>query len=212
MSDERSTDELLMRYFDGDLSEAEAANVAARLESDADMRAKHAALSNLNKAIGANTAQVSADVDFDALYARIETGIAADAQQTAPAADAERAPAPGLFERLGQFLGGLVEAPGQLWVPAAGLAAATAVALVVSQSGTPSGGDQRSAPGGDETAKLPEPPPARDNSDIPPPPPPVALASSEVVQVDFGDNTGTVFEIALAEGVSTPVVWINDEE
>jgi hypothetical protein len=32
------------------------------------------------------------------------------------------------------------------------------------------------------------------------------------VQVDFGSNTGTVFEIALADGASTPVVWINDEE
>jgi hypothetical protein len=45
----------------------------------------------------------------------------------------------------------------------------------------------------------------------PPPKPKVMLANSEVVQVDFGDNAGTVFEIALAEGVSTPVVWINDE-
>lgn len=37
-------------------------------------------------------------------------------------------------------------------------------------------------------------------------------AHSEVVQVDFGASSGTVFEIALADGASTPVVWINDED
>ena len=38
-----------------------------------------------------------------------------------------------------------------------------------------------------------------------------AAVSSEVEQVDFGGKPGTVFEIALADGVSTPVVWINDD-
>ena len=37
----------------------------------------------------------------------------------------------------------------------------------------------------------------------------LAMASSEVVNVDFGDQTGTVFEVAVADGVSAPVVWIN---
>lgn len=36
--------------------------------------------------------------------------------------------------------------------------------------------------------------------------------SSEIVQVDFGANAGTVFDIAFADGSSTPVVWINDED
>jgi hypothetical protein len=45
----------------------------------------------------------------------------------------------------------------------------------------------------------------------PEPPPAPATGSSEIVQVDFGGNAGTVFEIALADGVSTPVVWINDD-
>jgi anti-sigma factor RsiW len=35
---------------------------------------------------------------------------------------------------------------------------------------------------------------------------------SEIVHVDFGTNAGTVFEIAMADGTSTPVVWINDED
>jgi hypothetical protein len=35
---------------------------------------------------------------------------------------------------------------------------------------------------------------------------------SEIVHVDFGGNAGTVFDIAFADGSSTPVVWINDED
>jgi len=35
---------------------------------------------------------------------------------------------------------------------------------------------------------------------------------SEVVEVDFGPNAGTVFDIPLADGSSIPVVWINDDD
>jgi anti-sigma factor RsiW len=35
---------------------------------------------------------------------------------------------------------------------------------------------------------------------------------SEVVEVDFGTNAGTVFDIALSDGSSTPVVWIDDDD
>lgn len=35
---------------------------------------------------------------------------------------------------------------------------------------------------------------------------------SEVVDVDFGPNAGTVFDISLADGSSIPVVWINDDD
>jgi hypothetical protein len=42
-------------------------------------------------------------------------------------------------------------------------------------------------------------------------PPEQEPPNSEISQVDFGNSNGTVFEIALADGVSTPVVWINDD-
>jgi anti-sigma factor RsiW len=35
---------------------------------------------------------------------------------------------------------------------------------------------------------------------------------SEVVEVDFGSNAGTVFDIALSDGSSIPVVWIDDDD
>lgn len=34
---------------------------------------------------------------------------------------------------------------------------------------------------------------------------------SEVVDVDFGPNAGTVFDISLSDGASVPVVWIDDD-
>ncbi|HKP61400.1 MAG TPA: zf-HC2 domain-containing protein [Polyangiales bacterium] len=39
-----------------------------------------------------------------------------------------------------------------------------------------------------------------------------ALERSEITHVDFGGNAGTVFDIAFADGSSTPVVWINDDD
>ena len=48
---------------------------------------------------------------------------------------------------------------------------------------------------------APEPQPAMHASMIP----------TEIVAIDFGSNTGTVFQIDVADGVSTAVVWINDE-
>jgi hypothetical protein len=37
-------------------------------------------------------------------------------------------------------------------------------------------------------------------------------AHSEVVDVDFGPNAGTVFDISLSDGASVPVVWIDDDD
>jgi anti-sigma factor RsiW len=41
--------------------------------------------------------------------------------------------------------------------------------------------------------------------------PPVARGS-EVLEVDFGSNTGTIFEVEGGAGESLAVVWIDDEE
>jgi anti-sigma factor RsiW len=39
-----------------------------------------------------------------------------------------------------------------------------------------------------------------------------AEGHSEVVEVDFGSNAGTVFDISLSDGSSSPVVWIDDDD
>jgi hypothetical protein len=201
-------DELLMRYFDGELAGEQRAEVEARLQRDPDFAARLKALNNMQRAVVASADHRADGVDFDALFGRIEARVAEDAQ--AEAAQATPAPEAGL----GQWLRDLLQHPAQLFVPAAGLAAAAAVVFVVARSG-PEGGPGGSQTGGEaqpqarmekQTREVaaPEVEPEAEKDRM-------ALASSEVVSVDFGDNTGTVFEIALAEGVSTPVVWINDE-
>jgi anti-sigma factor RsiW len=42
--------------------------------------------------------------------------------------------------------------------------------------------------------------------------PPSPVRGSEVVKVDFGSNTGTVFEVEGGAGESLAVVWIDEEE
>ena len=39
-----------------------------------------------------------------------------------------------------------------------------------------------------------------------------AARGSEVVEVDFGSNTGTIFEVEGGAGESLAVIWIDDEE
>lgn len=41
---------------------------------------------------------------------------------------------------------------------------------------------------------------------------PSVVRGSEVLEVDFGSNTGTIFEVEGSAGVSLAVVWIDDEE
>ena len=189
-------EELLHRYFDGELRPARAATVMQHLERCPQCSERHRALAALRGMIDLAADESSRNVDFEALYGRIERGI-------------REQRAPGLLERLGVWWRDLSEQrPGQVWVPAAALVAAAVVVVVWTKSTAPvAPAPQVRAPSG----ALPSP---FDPGTMPPKPPPTALAAagnSEIVQVDFGGNAGTVFEIALADGVSTPVVWINDD-
>ncbi len=42
--------------------------------------------------------------------------------------------------------------------------------------------------------------------------PPAVARGSEVLEVDFGPNTGTIFEVEGGAGESLAVIWIDDEE
>lgn len=190
-------EERLHRYFDGDLRGGEAAAVAEHLASCDECSARHRTLSSLRSMLELAAAESARGVDFDAAYARIARGV--------------REPRPvGLGERLSLWWRDLAEQrPSRLYVPLAGTLAAAAALLVVVLRGepAPSPPQARQAPAVEDAPEeqLARPAPPRREKVM------LASASSEVEQVDFGDNAGTVFEIALADGVSTPVVWINDE-
>jgi anti-sigma factor RsiW len=195
VNQEHLEDELLQRHFDGDLRPGRAAEVKQHLEGCTVCSQRQRALVALHGMVVMAAEESARGVDFEALYAKIEHGIRE--QRT-----------PSLSERLAVWWRDLAEQrPGQVWVPA-GAALAAAVVLVMVFRGEPvpePTAHHQQAPAqheepADELAAAPAPHAAASIE-----------SSSEIVQIDFGSNAGTVFEIALADGKSTPVVWINDD-
>lgn len=177
-------DEMLQRLLDGDLNAREAKqvrDVIARSEADA---ARYRSLTRLHGLMRMAADDMAADLDSDAMFRNIQAGIAKDQ--------------PGTIELIKAWLSEFFEHRSQVWMPMAGAGVVAAAVLLTiysperasEESAVVSGGSEPAAVVVEEAAPAP---------------------SSEVVQVDFGANTGTVFEIALAGGKSTPVVWINDD-
>jgi anti-sigma factor RsiW len=200
------------RYFDGELPASEAATVRGHLTSCEHCTARHGALSSLRQMITVAAEQSSLDVDFDRAFLRIEREVRGQSREQARGQSSEQ----GLLEQaFGWLKTTLQDRPERLWAPALGVAAAAALLLVLGredrgpemaksaqstvepavEATAVAGTSPVGTAGSEPTAGLPEGA--------------LAMASSEVVQVDFGDQTGTVFEVAVADGVSTPVVWIN---
>jgi anti-sigma factor RsiW len=186
-------EELLQRYFDGDLQGAPAASVSQHISACDDCKKRHIALGELHKLIVMSAEHAALDVDFERAFANIERGT-------------RERPPPSLIERLSVWWRDLIEQrPEQLWAPAFGAAIAAGLLVFVLRDGGSGAGEQ-------VAATSPKPPAPIVVVEAPTvPPEPVEFANTEVVQVDFGSNPGTVYEIALAGGVSTPVVWINDD-
>ncbi|MBN1655441.1 MAG: zf-HC2 domain-containing protein [Deltaproteobacteria bacterium] len=176
-------DELLQRYFDGELSNGSAAEVKQHLESCESCRRRHRSLERLRAFINMTVTDAAREVDFNALYGRIEAGV-------------DKARDEKKVVSIRTRLGATLRRP----VLIASVALAAAVMIIIFRT-APSEPVARGGAG----RKRSERTVLVDSRSA------IKLRNSEVVQVDFGANTGTVFEIALAEGVSTPVVWINDE-
>ena len=199
-------EELLHRYFDGELQGGEVTSVRGHLASCEQCNARHTALSELRRMITVAAEQATLEVDFDRAFLRIEREVSAQ-----PATR-------GLFDRVAGWLKEtLQERPEQVWAPALGALAAAALLFSLNRSDRSPELAQQAEPaiapttevaaagtglaaegtaGGAPAAGLPEGA--------------LAMASSELVQVDFGGHSGAVFEVAVADGVSTPVIWINE--
>jgi anti-sigma factor RsiW len=197
VNDEHLSDDQLQRYADGDLPSAQEATAAQHLGGCARCEEAHHRLIELHRVIGISAEYSAQGVDFDALYQRIEKGT-------------REVREPGQIERLSVWWRELVEQrPSRLWLPAAGaLCAAAAVALLV-RSPTPPPREMLATQG---APAVPAPSQAAPPAPVQQAPQALASAGSEVIGVDFGSGTGSVIEIALADGTSTPVVWINDDE
>jgi len=194
-------------HFDGELAPAEAASVQRHLATCGECSNRLSSLQRLREMIAMSAEQVASEVDFDAMFGRVEQGM-------------KVAPAPSVLDRLTLWVTESLEHnPMKVWAPAGGFAvAAAALIFVLARSGGaegPEGREPEVARKGiieegrepkRERVAIAEGPDAKSD-----PAEQVGANASEVVQVDFGSNTGTVFEIALADGASTPVVWINED-
>jgi anti-sigma factor RsiW len=185
VNDEHVEEELLQRYFDGELAAPRAEEIARHLESCPRCAERRRSLAELHRAIAMAATERGQGLDSEALFARIEQGV-------------RERPAPSAVERLSTRWRDFPEQRlRQIWVPAAGTLAAAA-ALLLFLRGTP-----QQVPEGAE--------PSRQNAGQDATATRTSIPNSEVEQVDFGGKAGTVFEVAVAEGISTSVVWINDD-
>jgi hypothetical protein len=179
MDGEHPSPERLQRYFDGELSAEEPADLRAHLAGCPQCSAQQTSLARLRALLAMTSEADAQQVDSERMFAAIERGIAADSNAS-PGAHVRGTPARkvGAMRRL-HWISNAAPVLGAL-------ALAAAVMLMVYR---PEGqGD-----GGDDTFEAAE-------------------GHSEVVEVDFGSNAGTVFDIALSDGSSVPVVWINDDD
>lgn len=204
-------DDRLQQYFDGELPPAEARELEQLLESDDALRAKLDGLSHLHELMTASADALGAEVDSDALFARIQAGVDEGAEDdepmfpgaAEPAAEPARAP-------LRVVEGGKKETPAVqpadergngLWIGLGVLAAAAAVLFFVLRDA----GDPPSTASNDSGSNPPEVAPTAIAEAEPPP-------GSEIEEVDFGYSTGAIFAVEGTEGEQYAVVWISDEK
>ena len=183
-------EEKLHRYFDGELGDAEAEEVRRALESSEEDRARLVRLERLRTLIAVAAEESAADIASEDLFAKVSSGVESNKSrgygQPFRVLEEENRPT-------------RVEAWKLATAAGLGLAVAAAVLLFVVTEGP------------EAPVVRPETPEAE-----------VEIAEtavttiegpqgSEVEEVDFGSNIGTVFEVQGEGGEPIAIVWINDE-
>lgn len=201
MADEHLADEQLQRYADGELSSSQATAASQHIAGCTRCAKAHSSLVQLHRMMGISAEYSAEGVDFDALYRRIERGT-------------RTASEPAFVERLSVWWRELAEhRPQRLWIPAAGAMAAVAALVLLARAPQP---PPRSMVAEQSAPQRSEPLPARAvpvQPQVQPAPQALASADSQVIELDCGKTCGgTIEEIALADGSSTTVAWIEDDQ
>ena len=178
-------DDILQRFYDGDLSPAEAHRVEAQVARDPAAQRRLRELTRLSLLLRSSADELSSTLDSEALFASIEARIAAE-------------PAPSTGTRLRVVASEWVAHRRATLVPvlaATAVAAATLIAVLrpaepATQLAVQIQALERKAPPADVASSV---------------------KGTSVETIDLGSSTGTVFEID-DEGVRVAVVWISDEE
>ena len=181
---EHIDDDKLQRFYDGELTEGEALVVGRDVEASELEQARIRQLERLSEVLLAGAEEEASGIDSDALFLRIERGIEAE-------------PSPRLQLVQGQKKR---QRTGAVVAVAVAIAAAVLVAILL-------------APPDPQVAEHPLDDPREmiaETEELPPalvhPP-----GGSSVERVEFGANTGTVFEVEGDQGQPLAVVWIAEE-
>jgi anti-sigma factor RsiW len=188
MSMDHLEEEKLQRYFDGELPEGEAEELRSLVEGSEEAREQLARLDRLRSLIVLAATDVAADLPSEDLFSKVRAGIE----------EQQRRGYGGPFAVLdGEGRGQPTHIEGWKIGLSAGLGLAVAAAVLLFVLGT-----QTELPvAGTGETQIEE----------------VAFTTiegpqgSEVEEVDFGTNIGTVFEVEGEAGEPIAVVWINDD-
>jgi hypothetical protein len=186
-------DDTLQRYYDGELSPVEERTVRAAVESDPNAQQRLAQLARLSEMFQAAADEMAMGLDSNKLFSNIQSDIRTNEGL-------------GFGERFQVIRSEWMEHQRAVVISlttGAAIAAAALVAVIAEAPGT----------SGTQVAVTPAREPAESATS------PAALAANEapdvhgsaIENVDFGGSTGTVFEIE-SKGITTAVVWIDDEE
>lgn len=181
-------DDTLQRYYDGELSPIEERVVRARVQGDLEAQKRLRELARLSELFRVAATDMGESLDSDALFADIQAGI-------------KRQAGLGFGERLRVVSSEWFEHKRALVIPLAVAGAVAAAALLTLATPATHAPEQLA----EKSAHAPVSAPSMGAPAAP------SVQGSHVENVDFGSNTGTVFEIE-SEGVATAVVWISDEE
>ena len=186
-SAEMLSEEILSAFFDGELSDEESQAIEAKLDKDAIARLE--SYGRLSEALRATGEFVATDLDSDALWNKIDNAIKVesmlDGADAVPASGGFFGGAVGKWTMVGAF----IAAAALLYFTTQG----THEAANIAKSDRAGVVDDNAGGQGVVEEKV------------------AVVRGSEVMDVDFGDSTGTVFQVEGAEGTRVAVVWIEDE-
>ena len=179
-------DDKLQRFYDGELTEGEALVVGRDVNASEIEQTRLAQMARLGDVLRAGAAIEAEGIDADALFLRIERGV-------------EKEPVPRLRLIEGQKKR---QKTGAVIAAAVAIAAAVTVAFLFRPPADPElAGSVHPDEGNQRLASIEE----ATHVQIHPP------GGSSVERVDFGANTGTVFEVEGEQGQPLAVVWIAEE-